>query len=163
MFFSDIEGSTALNEKLGDRAWLRVLGAHDHLVRTRVAAHEGHVVKTQGDGFMVAFAEPVQAVRAALDIQRDLARDRKLRSIPIHVRIGIHAGVAVQRDGDLFGRNVALTARVAAEADGREVLVTEEVVDAIRDEPGFALAEAREVDLKGLPGSHRLFAVSAAA
>lgn len=159
MFFSDIEGSTELNERLGDQAWLRALGGHDRVVRRRVGAHDGHVIKTQGDGFMIAFAEPVHAVRAAVEIQRDLAGNRKLRAVPIKVRIGIHAGVAVQRDGDLFGRNVALTARVASAADGGEILVTDEVCEALGDEPGLDLVDAREVDLKGLPGSHRLHAV----
>lgn len=159
MFFSDIEGSTEINERLGDHAWLKALGSHDRLVRRRVGAHDGHIIKTQGDGFMIAFAEPVQAVRAAVEIQRDLAGDRKLRAVPIRVRIGIHAGVAVQRDGDLFGRNVALTARVASAAEGGEILVTDEVSAALGDEPGLELVDAREVDLKGLPGGHRLHAV----
>jgi len=159
MFFSDIQGSTELNERLGDQAWLKSLGSHDRVVRRRVSAHDGHIIKTQGDGFMIAFAEPVQAVRAAVDIQRDLAGNRKLRAVPIKVRIGIHAGVAVQRDGDLFGRNVALTARVASAADGGEILVTDEVCTAVGDEQGLELVDAREVDLKGLPGSHRLHAV----
>jgi class 3 adenylate cyclase len=159
MFFSDIEGSTEINERLGDHAWLKALSGHDRVVRRRVDANDGHIIKSQGDGFMIAFAEPVRAVRAAVAIQRDLAGDRKLRAVPIRVRIGIHAGVAVHRDGDLFGRNVALTARVASAADGGEILVTDEVSEAVADEPGIDLLDAREVDLKGLPGSHRLHAV----
>src|SRR5215216_363434 len=54
--FSDIEESTALNERIGDRAWVRLLGSHDKLVRRRVEKYGGYVVKSQGDGFMVAFA-----------------------------------------------------------------------------------------------------------
>ena len=58
ILFSDIEGSTALNEELGDRAWLKVLAKHDKIIRGQSAAQEGHVIKTQGDGFMIAFARP---------------------------------------------------------------------------------------------------------
>ncbi|MGM3214181.1 adenylate/guanylate cyclase domain-containing protein, partial [Klebsiella pneumoniae] len=66
LFFSDIEGSTALNDELGDRTWVRVVAWHDRVVRARVVENDGHVVKTQGDGFMVAYADAVQAVRCAV-------------------------------------------------------------------------------------------------
>ncbi len=58
ILFSDIEESTALNERIGDRAWVRLIGSHDKLVRRQVKKHSGHVVKSQGDGFMIAFAQP---------------------------------------------------------------------------------------------------------
>jgi class 3 adenylate cyclase len=74
------------------------------------------------------------------------------------VRIGIHAGEAVERDGDLFGLNVALAARVAAHADGSEILVTPEVGAAVETE--FTLTPAGEVDLKGLSGRYHLQSVS---
>ncbi|MDP9332264.1 MAG: adenylate/guanylate cyclase domain-containing protein [Actinomycetota bacterium] len=113
--FSDIADSTALNESLGDKAWLRVLDGHDRIVQREVNADDGHIIKSQGDGFLIAFALPADEMRWAIGIQRALADgDRRLRGIPVRVRIGIHAGVAVQREGDLFGRNVALAARVAA-------------------------------------------------
>jgi class 3 adenylate cyclase len=160
IFFSDIEDSTALNDRLGDRAWVKVLGDHDRIVRHRVGKHDGHIIKSQGDGFMIAFSHPTEAVRSAIEVQRALAGDRRLRDIPIRVRIGIHAGVAVQREGDLFGRNVALAARVAAHADGNEILVTPEVGAAVQDHAEFTLTEGHEVDLKGLSGRYRLLAVS---
>jgi adenylate cyclase len=156
IFFSDIEDSTALNDRLGDHAWVKVLGDHDRLVRRRVDRHDGHIIKSQGDGFMIAFSHPSEAVRSAVEIQRALADDRRMRDI--RVRIGIHAGDAVHRDGDLFGRNVALAARVAAQAAGTEILVTPEVAAVVEDE--FILTTAREVDLKGFSGSYRLVAVS---
>jgi adenylate cyclase len=160
ILFSDIEDSTAMNEELGDRAWLRILGAHDSIVRGRVGEHDGHIVKTQGDGFMVVFASPAEAVRCAVEIQRALASGpRRLRKTPIRVRIGIHVGKAVAKDGDLFGRNVALAARVAGCADGGEILVSSQVEDAAAGIDGIGFGGAREVELKGLPGRHRLLAV----
>ena len=79
---------------------------------------------------MIAFAQPEQAVRCSVDVQRSLRR----RPNGIRVRIGIHVGKSVRRGDDLFGRNVAMAARVAAQADGGEILVSEVVRDAVSDE-----------------------------
>lgn len=158
--FSDIEDSTSLNERLGDRGWLRVLGRHDKIVRRRVDDHSGHIIKSQGDGFMIAFASAHDAVLTAVDVQRALARgDLSVRHAPVRVRIGIHTGRAVQKEGDLYGRNVALAARVAAEADGGEILVSEQVCEALVDDQEIEFGEERNVELKGLAGTHTLHTV----
>ncbi|ORB50146.1 adenylate/guanylate cyclase domain-containing protein [Mycolicibacterium rhodesiae] len=159
VMFSDIEESTALNERIGDRAWVKLIGNHDRMVRRLVGKHDGHVVKSQGDGFMVAFADPAAAVDCAVAMQRELARDAKrLRNNSIRVRIGIHMGKSVRRGDDLFGRNVAMAARVAGQADGGEILVSEPVRTAVGDQQAFD--EGREAELKGFSGSHRLYAVA---
>ncbi len=160
IMFSDIEESTALNERIGDRAWVRLIGKHDKAVRRYVDRHDGYVVKSQGDGFMVAFAQPDQAVRCSVDIQRSLQK----RPNGIRVRIGIHVGKSVLRGDDLFGRNVAMAARVAGQADGGEILVSEVVRDAINglvDCADIAFDGGREAELKGFNGSHTLYAVAA--
>ena len=153
--FSDIEGSTALNERIGDRAWVRLIDRHDKMVSSVVKRHSGHIVKSQGDGFMIAFAHPEQAIGCSVDVQRELAKRRN----GIRVRIGIHAGKSVRRGDDLFGRNVAMAARVAAAADGGQILVSESVRDAVGDD--IAFDDGRDVELKGFSGSHRLYAVIA--
>jgi class 3 adenylate cyclase len=153
--FSDIEDSTALNERIGDRAWVRLIGSHDKMVRRLVDKHSGHVVKSQGDGFMIAFAQADEAVRCSMAVQRSLRK----RPNGIRVRIGVHMGKSVRRGDDLFGRNVAMAARVAAQADGGEILVSEVVRDALTD-ADIAFDEGREVQLKGFSGSHRLYAVA---
>jgi class 3 adenylate cyclase len=160
-FFSDIVDSTASNEELGDPAWVKLLAAHDRLVRSALARHGGHVVKTQGDGFMAVFGDPTAAVRSALAIQRALGASRsvRLRRTPVAVRIGLHSGVAIERDGDFLGRNVAMAARVAARADGGEVLVSDELRTALGDD--FTVTDAGTTTLKGLAGEHRLWAVRA--
>jgi adenylate cyclase len=159
ILFSDIEDSTAQNERIGDRAWLKVLAAHDAVVRGQVELHDGHVVKSQGDGFMIVFAQPEEAVRGAIGIQRALAAGkRRLRRNPVRVRIGIHTGKAVAKDGDLFGRNVAFAARVAAEAAGGEILASADACNAV-DDPALDFIDPREVELKGLKGRHRLLVV----
>jgi adenylate cyclase len=157
ILFSDIEESTALNERIGDRAWVRLIGRHDKMVRRHVKSHSGHVVKSQGDGFMVAFAQPEEAVRCALAIQQSLRKQPN----NIRVRIGIHVGKSVRRGDDLFGRNVAMAARVANEADGGEVLVSDVVRKAVIDVDGIAFDDGRDAQLKGFSGSHRLYAVAA--
>ena len=161
LLFSDIEESTALNERMGDRAWVRLLDRHDKLVRQLVDEHSGHVVKSQGDGFMVAFAGPEEAVGCGVAVQHALA-DHAKRMSPsaIRVRIGIHMGKSVRRGDDLFGRNVAMAARVAAQADGGEVLISEPVREAVAD---VEVGAPREVELKGFRGTHRLYPVDLAA
>ena len=165
MMFSDIENSTSLNSELGDEQWVKLLQAHDRLLHTYVDRHRGHIVKSQGDGYMVVFPTPELAIGASLGIQRALSakrqRSRRLRRTPIRVRIGLHTGTAIEREGDYFGRNVAMAARVAAMADGGEILVTEEIADALRDAKDFRFVEDDTVELKGLPGEHQLWMVEA--
>jgi len=156
ILFSDIEESTALNERIGDRAWVRLIDRHDKMVSRHVKRHAGHVVKSQGDGFMIAFAQPEEAARCGIDVQHELGKQRD----GIRVRIGIHVGKSVRRGDDLFGRNVAMAARVAASATGGEVLVSEPVRDAIGDENGIAFDDGRDVELKGFSGTHRLYALA---
>jgi class 3 adenylate cyclase len=161
ILFSDIEGSTALNAGLGDARWVKVLAAHDELVETYVEKYRGLIVKTQGDGHMVVFSTPELALRAAVDIQRAFGarwnHSRELRRTPIMVRIGLHTGTAVERDGDYLGQNVALAARVAAQASGGEIYVTGEIAEACADE--FEFASVGAVELKGFERPHELWEV----
>ncbi|MDT5351383.1 MAG: hypothetical protein QOH91_4670 [Mycobacterium sp.] len=160
ILFSDIEESTALNERIGDRAFVRLISSHDKLVHELVEERGGHVVKSQGDGFMIAFARAEQAVRCGIDVQQALPKNAKRkRQEDIRVRIGIHMGRSVRRGDDLFGRNVAMAARVAAQAVGGEVLVTKPVRDAVNKCDDIRFDEGREVELKGFSGSYELFAV----
>lgn len=160
ILFSDIEESTALNERIGDRAWVRLISSHDKLVHGLVQRRSGHVVKSQGDGFMIAFARAEEAVRCGIDVQQALHEEAKrARHREIRVRIGIHMGRSVRRGDDLFGRNVAMAARVAAQAVGGEILVSQPVRDALGDCDDIWFDDGRDAELKGFSGSYRLFAV----
>lgn len=164
LFFSDIEDSTPLNERLGDETWVRVLAAHDTVLRTRIAKYRGQVVKTSGDGFMVAFRDAEAACRTAVGVQRDLRRslDPMLRVVaPVKVRIGIHTGTVISKDGDYFGRNVAMAARIGELATGGEVLASAAVYESLDDDASVRLVEMGEVELKGLPGTHVVYRVGA--
>ena len=114
------------------------------------------MVKTAGDSFMVAFRDPVSAVKAARSIQRTLARtlDPRLRLTPVRVRIGVHSGRVISRDGDYFGTNVAMAARIAALADGGEVLMSDAVALAVAGQPKLPVEAIGEMELKGLAGEH---------
>ena len=156
--FSDIEDSTAHNEALGDREWVRVLERHNRLIQNLVDGHDGHVVKNQGDGFMIAFADAGRAVLCGIAVQRALFEDAD-RWEGIRVRIGIHLGPSVRRGDDLFGRNVAMAARIAGQAGGGEILISESVRDAIDGLADIELCEPCEVELKGFQAWQSLYPV----
>ncbi len=159
ILFSDIENSTVITERLGDERWLRVLRAHNALFRRLVRAHGGSEVKNQGDGFMLVFPESDRAIECAAAIQRALAKGEPVEGERIHVRIGMHAGETIREDGDFFGRSVILAARIAAQARGGEILVSEELKQRAEDGEceSVEFDGGREIELKGLAGTHRVF------
>ncbi|MGV0626787.1 adenylate/guanylate cyclase domain-containing protein [Mycolicibacter minnesotensis] len=160
VLFTDIEESTALNERIGDRAWVKLIDRHNALVQRLVGEHAGHVVKSQGDGFMIAFAQPEQAVRCAVELQQALRSPRGRRpQTPIRVRIGAHMGRSVRRGDDLFGRNIAMAARVAAAAEGGQILISGPVREAVKDCDDITVGAGRDAELKGFAGTHRLYPV----
>jgi adenylate cyclase len=159
LMFSDIEGSTERNESLGDREWVKLLERHNDLVARTVADHHGYVVKNQGDGFMIAFAAPTDALRCSVAIQRALHENSE-RYDAIRVRIGIHMGTSVRRGHDLFGRNVAMAARIADLAAGGEILVSEEVRESVAGADGIAFDAPVAVELKGLRGTQSVSSVT---
>jgi adenylate cyclase len=158
LVFSDIEGSTERNESLGDRRWVQVLERHNELVERRVAEHRGYVVKNQGDGFMIAFADPVDAVRCCVAVQRALRQDPG-RWDGFRVRMGAHVGTSVRRGDDLFGLDVALAARVAALAEGGQILVSDALRQSIREQDDIAFEAARQVELKGFREVQTVYAI----
>jgi adenylate cyclase len=156
--FTDIVDSTVLIGRLGDRAWLDLLRRHNAVIETATAAHGGTVVETQGDGSMLAFSSARRAVACAQSIQREIGLAFADDSPPIRVRIGVHTGDALHEADHFFGTTVHYAARVASQALGGEVLVSNLVRDLVGGS-GVDFLESREVELKGLDGSHRLFAV----
>jgi class 3 adenylate cyclase len=157
ILFSDIEGSTAANERLGDRRWLDVLRAHNRIVRREVAAQRGFEVKSQGDGFMVAFSSARRAVLCAVGVQRALADYSQARPDEgVQVRIGLHTGEVVKEAEDFFGTNVALAARIASAAQGGQILVSGLLKDLLESSGDVEFGEPREVELKGISGRRRV-------
>ncbi len=157
VMFSDIENSTAENVRMGDAAWVELLENNVRKIHEIVETHSGHIVKNQGDGQMIAFANPDEAVHCGIAIQRALSSNADCDpEKAIRLRIGIHMGKSVQIGEDLYGRNVALAARVAAKARGGEILVTQSVHDAVDD---VSYGPAREVEFKGFRGIFGVYPV----
>jgi class 3 adenylate cyclase len=157
VMFTDIAGSTPLAETLGDDRWAAVLVEHRTLVRATLAGHGGTEVGTQGDGFLVRFEDPDQAVTCAVDLQRCLDARRSDDATVPRLRVGIHAGEAVTDDDDLIGRVVNLASRVVDQAGPDEVLVTEPVAEHLRTP--VVLHDRGLQQLKGITGPRHLLAV----
>ena len=133
--FTDIEGSTAINERLGDEAWLELLLLHTEIVRDRVWRHGGREVKSTGDGFMLVFDRPVDAARCAISIQRVLADLlRRYSKVQLPVRLGIHHGPMLRERTELFGMTVNLAQNVMSMANGGEILVSSDFRRLVADE-----------------------------
>lgn len=155
--FTDIVGSTSLLETMGDAAWEDVTRWHDETLRSLVATHGGEVVKSTGDGLFATFPDAVSAVSCAVAIQRRLAEHRREHGFAPQVRIGLHAGEATQVGDDYTGIGVHEAARVGAIAEGGEILITTETLEA---EPvPFPVAGERPVSLKGLAEPVRVVSV----
>ncbi|MEY2568622.1 MAG: hypothetical protein QOE35_3151 [Actinomycetota bacterium] len=155
VLFTDMEGSTQLMERLGEKDWMAVLHDHNRVVRDQAARQSGFEVKSQGDGFMLAFSSARNALRCAVGIQQELA----YRDDMVRVRIGLHTAEAIREADDFYGKGVVLAARVAAEARGAEILVSSLVRDLVDTSDEFSFGDPVEVELKGLNGFYRLYAV----
>jgi class 3 adenylate cyclase len=149
VMFTDIVGSTELAQRYGDHVSVELLDIHDSLVRAAVAEHSGRVVKHTGDGIMAVFISPVQAVRAACQIQAGVEAVVPAEGIPpFMVRIGAAVGEPIERGDDLFGCTVNLAARLCAHADPGKVLVTEGIAELCLGK-GMKFAELREINVRG--------------
>lgn len=113
LVFSDIEGSTAMIEELGERRWFELVRDHNAIVRGLTDAHEGTVVKSQGDGFMLAFASAHAALQCAIEVERAFAGRPSGSDEAFNIRIGAHTGFVIADADDFYGRNVILAARIA--------------------------------------------------
>lgn len=153
--FTDIEGSTALMESLGESSWLELLEWHDTAVRQQTTLFGGAVVKGQGDGFMLAFSAAGSAVACATAIQRTLSNG--WAGVPIAIRVGLHTGNAKVEGGDFFGRTVVIAARISAAASGGEILASQVVQEHLAG--SFSLGEARTLTLKGIEGNTTVFPI----
>jgi class 3 adenylate cyclase len=164
IMFSDIKGFTSVTEQWGDRRAVEILQEHNSIIRQRVATSGGHEIKVQGDGFMVAFSGASRALECAVGIQSDFAaRNSSGPDVPIQVRLGLHSGEAVREGNDFMGGSVILAARIAQQAKGGEILVSS-VLKELCDLSGeFQFTNGRDVHLKGLSESRRVYSVTGTA
>jgi class 3 adenylate cyclase len=148
--FTDVVGSTALLEQLGDRAGTELLRRHFAALRRAVASHGGREVKMLGDGLMVVFADPSSAAACAAAMQRSIARhNRVVGNTRLGLRIGLHSGEALQESGDYFGMPVVIAKRLCDLCVAGEVIVS----SAVRELSGGDdrhFGELRTMSLKGI-------------
>ena len=153
VLFTDIIDSTSKAEKMGDRSWRALLDQHDRIVRDEIGHFKGREIKTLGDGFLAIFDGPARAVRCASTIIE------ALRDLGLQVRCGVHTGEIEMKGGDIAGIAVHIASRIAALADGREVLVSRTVRDLVAGS-NLHLEDRGAFPLKGLSEPMPLFAAA---
>jgi class 3 adenylate cyclase/pimeloyl-ACP methyl ester carboxylesterase len=154
VLFTDIVDSTRKQAELGDRRWRELVLAHHAAVRQTLARWRGHEHDTAGDGFYASFSGPARAIHCAHEIVR------RVSDLGIEVRAGVHIGECEIIDGKPGGLAVTIGARALAIADRSQVVVTQTVKDLVAGS-GFSFADRGDHELKGVPGSWRLYTVKA--
>ena len=158
ILFTDVEGSTALTQRLGDAKARELLREHERMVRKALKAHGGAEVKTMGDGFMASFSSATKALECSITMQRAFAQHNDAAEEPIKVRIGLNAGEPIAEDDDLFGTAVNLAARICANAEAGQILAPI-VVRELAAGKQFMFADRGEANLKGFDEPVRLYEV----
>ncbi|MFT5114723.1 MAG: class 3 adenylate cyclase [Parasphingorhabdus sp.] len=152
VLFTDIVDSTRLAAELGDTPWRDLLEAHHSAVRHELEVHRGREVKSTGDGFHAVFDGPARAIRCGCAIQDAVNR------IGVSIRVGMHTGECELRNNQIEGVAVHIAARVAALAQGGEVLASQTVKDLVAG-AGFNFEDRGVHTLKGVPNEWRILAV----
>ena len=153
VLFTDIVGSSERAAELGDARWRALLERHDSLVRDHVERDRGRFVKSLGDGMLATFDGPSRAISSAIAIRDGV------RTLGLDIRAGLHCGeLELLADGDVGGLAVHIGARIGSLAGSGELLVSSTVRDLVVGSDR-ALTDRGEHQLKGIPGSWRIFAV----
>jgi class 3 adenylate cyclase len=153
LMFTDVEGSTALASAHGDEEARRLVEAQREVIRSEIAKHGGREIDSVGDGFMLSFDSTRRAVACAIAIQQALEHE------PMRVRIGLNAGEVIDKSGHPFGGAVNAAARVAGNAKGGEILVSDAVRQLAGTMPGVSFRDRGRFRLKGFPEQWRLYEV----
>lgn len=152
LMFTDIEDSTIISERVGDSEWTSLIERHFGQLHRVVEPMGGTVIKTLGDGAMIAFTAVREAVLAAIDLQRAAS------AAEFRIRVGVHTGDAVRSFGDYAGIAVNKAARIASAADGGEILTSSATAE-LAGSNDFQFGPERVAELKGLSGTHRLIPI----
>ena len=159
IMFTDMEGSTALTQRLGDEKAQALLRQHNGIVREALRAHNGSEIKHTGDGIMASFPAASKALESAVAIQREFAANAERTPEPaVRVRIGLNAGEPVAEEADLFGTAVQMAARVCAHAEPGQI-VAANVVRELAAGKGFLFSDLGDIALRGFEDPVRLYEV----
>ncbi|HVE93988.1 MAG TPA: response regulator [Acidimicrobiales bacterium] len=151
--FTDIVDSTKRAAAGGDRAWRKAMDRHDAVASEHLAAHCGIQVRSMGDGLLAVFESPAAAISCALSLHE------AMDGLGLPIRAGIHTGECSRRAEDFSGIGVNIAARIMAEAEGGETLVSSTVTEIVAGS-GIEFRDHGFHTLRGVPGSWRLFAVA---
>jgi len=158
--FTDVCGSVAQTQELGDAGHMQLLEEHNTIVRSGLVTHDGREVKHTGDGIMAAFMSVVSAVAFAVEVQRRLHERNQSAAIPFGVSIGISAGEPVTDEhDDLFGAAVQLAARLCAAAASGDIAVSVAVRELCIGKP-FRFDDLGALVLKGMAEPTQTYAVT---
>jgi len=159
ILFTDIVGSTRYFAEHGDKAGLRLLEVHNSALFPLIEQANGRVIKTIGDSIMAVFAQPVDALRSAFALQGclEVVRESLSEQDQIHIRVGVHYGLVLEKDEDVFGDTVNLAERVKSSADADQVYVSRVLRDLVRNDPRFSFASVGMRSLKGAAEEIELF------
>jgi class 3 adenylate cyclase len=159
VLFTDLVAHTEMMQRLGDERGRDVLREHERITRDALKQHGGVEIKTDGDSFMVSFASVTAAMDCAVALQRAFSKHNETASEPVIVRMGLNAGEPIEEAGDLFGSMVILASRIAAKAEGGEILVAD-TVRGLCSGKGFLFADRGEFVAKGFEEPVRVYEVS---
>ncbi len=160
ILFTDLEGSTDLRVRVGDAAANEIIRSHDELIRSQLEIAGGVESKSLGDGFMALFTSANQAIAAAVSIQKAIEERNQFNpEAEISVRMGLNSGDVTQSGGDAHGTAVHAAARVAAKAQGGQILVSQIVHDLAGTLSDVRIVERGLFWLKGFPDRWRLYEV----
>jgi class 3 adenylate cyclase len=157
VLFTDIQGSTALTQRLGDDHAMHVLRTHNEVVRGALQTTGGTEIKHTGDGIMASFSSVASAVRCSIAIQEGIAQ-QETGDEPLSLKIGLAAGEPVADGDDLFGATVQLAARLCDKAGGGGILVASTVRDLCIGK-GFPFSNHVELELRGFDEPVRAYGV----
>jgi predicted ATPase/class 3 adenylate cyclase len=158
--FTDLEGSTRLWDE-HPNAMSVALARHDEIVGDAISSHRGHVFSTGGDGVAAAFSRSVDALEAAVGLQRRLRAELWPDGLDLRVRVGIHTGEAEERNGDYFGPPLNLAARIMSAAHGGQIVVSRATAELLDRRTAVELIELGSFRLKGIREAVSLFGVMA--
>lgn len=158
ILFTDLEGHTAMMQRVGDDRGRDVLREHERITREQLATHGGEEIRSLGDGFLAAFHSTQQALRCAVDLQRAFAGAVPVHGEPLRVRVGVNAGEPISDGDELYGHAVEIAADIAAHARGGQILAAQ-VVRELSAGKGFRFGDGFEAGMPGEEAPARVFEV----
>ena len=159
VLFTDIAGSTAMTQELGDAGAQEVVRAHNRVVREALTQHGGREIKHTGDGIMASFSTTSNGVEASMMMQRGCVEHNAAHpKLPLRLKIGINAGEPISEDNDLFGSTVQMAARIVDKAQADQIFVSEIVRGICAGKP-IRFNNSGAFEMKGFDGGVVLYEV----